>query len=335
MGIGEDSTVDHAQGGAQVAGVSPRYAAADHSSVLEAASILRSGGLAACPTETVYGLAVDAANALAVARVYAVKGRPRFNPLIIHVSDAAAAAREVQFTELAQRLAQAFWPGPLTLVLPRRPDSCVCDLASAGLETLAVRAPSHPVMRDLLAAFGGPLAAPSANRSGHVSPTTAAHVAADFPAGVDMILDGGACQYGLESTVLAVSDEVARLLRPGAISRTELEAVAGPMQAAAEAESASPSSPGQLASHYAPRAPMRLNAATAEPGEVLLGFGAIAGDVSLSPSGDLAEAAANLFAALRALDSRGAARICVAPIPERGLGEAINDRLRRAAAPRP
>lgn len=312
--------------------MSTRLVLAALASIQEAAAILRTGGLVAVPTETVYGLAVDARSASAVARLYARKHRPQFNPLIAHVLDLDAAVREAIFSPLALALAQQFWPGPLTLVLPRRPDGTVCDLACAGLETVALRAPAHPVMREVLAAFGGPLAAPSANRSGTVSPTQALHVLSDFPEGIDLVLDAGPTPLGLESSVLAVSGPSATLLRPGAIPRAALEAVTGPL---AHATTATLQSPGQLASHYAPRAPVRLGALSSRPGEVMLGFGGVAGDISLSPSGDLSEAAANLFGALRALDARAPSGICVAPIPEHGLGEAINDRLRRAAAPRP
>jgi L-threonylcarbamoyladenylate synthase len=282
------------------------------------------------PTETVYGLAADAADARAVAKVYAAKGRPSFNPLIAHVADVAAARRIARFDDRAERLAQAFWPGPLTLVLPVADPAAVCDLARAGLDTVAVRAPSHPLARRLLEAFGGPLVAPSANRSGRPSPTTFADAVEETGAAAAAALDGGPCAVGLESTVVALLDE-ARLLRPGAVTRAAIEAVIGPLQ---EAEADARRSPGRLARHYAPDAPVRLDAAAPRPGEAFLAFGpAPAGERvwNLSPSGDLAEAAANLFACLRAADRSAPAAIAVAPIPPSGLGEAINDRLRRAA----
>lgn len=305
--------------------------AADAAGVAEAARLLCGGGLVALPTETVYGLAADAQNAHAVARIFAAKGRPRFNPLIAHLLGPAEAAREAVLSPLAERLMAAFWPGPLTLVLPRAPQATVCELACAGLATIALRAPAHPVMRAVLEACGRPLAAPSANRSGHVSPTTAAHVAADFPTGLDLILDAGPCALGLESTVVGIlPDGPPTLLRPGALARGTIEAVAGPLAAPGPGLS----SPGQLQSHYAPAAGLRLNATAPEAGEAMLGFGAVAGDLNLSPAGDVVEAAANLFAHLRTLDARGPARIAVAPIPDQGVGEAIQDRLRRAAAPR-
>lgn len=298
-----------------------------------AAAILRDGGLVGMPTETVYGLAADATNPAALTALFAAKGRPRFNPLIVHLLDAEAAERYALFSPLARRLAAAFWPGPLTIVAPRQPDGTIHDLATAGLATVALRAPAHPAARALLAAFGGPLAAPSANRSGHVSPTTAAHVAGEFSAEVALVLDGGPCPVGLESTVVAVAGEQASLLRLGGLPRTAIEAVAGPL-ATADAQGAAPASPGMLLKHYAPATPVRLNALTAEPGETLIGFGAVAGARTLSAAGDLAEAAANLFAMLRAADLEGATAIAVAPVPDNGLGEAINDRLARAAAGR-
>jgi len=295
-----------------------------------AAKILRAGGLVALPTETVYGLAADAADARAVARLYAAKGRPRFNPLIAHVADRAAAGRIARFTPLADRLAGAFWPGPLTLVLERVPGG-VCDLAAAGLDTLAVRVPAHPAARAVLERVGRPLAAPSANPSEAVSPTTAAHVAEGMGETIDLILDGGPCAVGLESAIVDARGEIGALLRPGGIARAELEAVAGPL--AAPDAAAGVAAPGMLKRHYAPATPVRLNAAEKREGDVLLGFGGTPGaDLDLSPSGDLAEAAAALFACLRDLDARGATCLAVAPVPEVGLGEAINDRLRRAAA---
>lgn len=296
--------------------------------IAQAVAILKAGGLIGLPTETVYGLAADAANGDALAAVFALKGRPRFNPLIAHVADRAAAEAIAVFDPLAARLADAFWPGPLTLVLPRRPGS-VHDLATAGLETVAVRVPAHPVARGLLAAFGGPVAAPSANRSGHVSPTTAAHVDEAFGEDLALVLDGGPCDVGLESTVVATADGRAALLRPGGLARGDIEAITGPL--AAPGDGTAPSSPGQLLKHYAPAAPVRLDATDALSGEVLIGFGAVAGDLTLSATGDVREAAANLFAALRAADARRPTGIAVATIPMDGLGEAIHDRLVRAA----
>lgn len=307
----------------------PILDANDPAAIARAAKLLREGGLVAMPTETVYGLAADAANAQAVARLYEAKGRPRFNPLISHVPDLEAARRHGDASPLAEKLAAAFWPGPLTLVLPVRPDSPVCDLARAGLETLALRAPAHPAAQALLRAFGGPLVAPSANPSEGLSPTRADHVAEGLGGKIDLILDGGPCDVGVESSVVAVRGEAATLLRPGGLSRAELEAVAGKLETAKPGDTGSP---GMLARHYAPKAALRLNASAPEPGEAFLAFGprAPAAALNLSASGDLREAAANLFAFLRRLDAE-AARIAVAPIPAEGLGEAINDRLRRAA----
>ena len=295
-----------------------------------AVAALRAGSLVAMPTETVYGLAADASNGEAVAALYAAKGRPRFNPLIAHVAGLDMARREAVFSPLAEQLAARFWPGPLTLVLPLAGTARTSDLARAGLQTIALRCPAHTVARSLLNAFGGPLVAPSANRSGHVSATRAAHVRADLGEKIALILDGGPCARGIESTIISLADATPRLLRAGALARDEIEAVTGtPLvdRAAADAINA----PGQLKSHYAPRAVLRLNAATAMAGEGYLGFGAHCPDAdNLSPTGDLAEAAANLFAMLRDLDARFE-RIAVAPIPQTGLGEAINDRLARAA----
>lgn len=302
---------------------------ADAAAIARAAAALRAGQLAAFPTETVYGLGADAANGAAVAAIFAAKGRPRFNPLIVHLPDAAAASRHAALPDAARALAGAFWPGPLTLVAPRKAGSPLSLLVSAGLDTVALRVPAHPVAAALLAAAGCPIAAPSANVSGHVSPTTAGHVAEGLGGSVALILDGGPTPLGLESTVIGFDGNTPILLRPGAIARAEIEAVAGPLSAPDGAIR----SPGQLQSHYAPHAPLRRNAMDARADEVLLGFGDVACAMNLSPRGDLKEAAANLFAMLRALDRLGRP-IAVSPIPPDGLGEAINDRLARAAAPR-
>jgi L-threonylcarbamoyladenylate synthase len=311
-----------------------------------AARALAHGGLVAFPTETVYGLGADAGNGEAVARLYDAKGRPTFNPLIAHVADAAAAHRLARFDDAAERLAHAFWPGPLTLVLPQHADCPVAELATAGIDTIGVRVPSHPVAHAILAAFGRPVAAPSANRSGHVSPTTAAHVLADLRGRIELIIDGGPTPMGLESTIIACLD-VPTLLRPGALPRSAIAQVVSLAPRAASGieppgEDAALIAPGQMASHYAPRARLRLEAREVQPGEALLAFGAARADraetavmtVNLSQRGDLIEAAANLFSHLRALDASGTTTIAVMPVPRRGLGEAINDRLQRAAAPR-
>lgn len=300
-----------------------------------AANALRDGHLVAFPTETVYGLGADAGNDRAVAQIYQAKGRPSFNPLIVHFPSVQEAAAHVTLDARARALADAFWPGPLTLVLPRRPESSLSRLVSAGLPSVAVRVPGHPLAQRLLQRAGLPVAAPSANRSGGISPTRAEHVAASLGDRLAMILDGGPCAVGLESTVVDLSTPVAALLRPGGITREQIEAVIGPLVLSTEAEDA-PKSPGQLLSHYAPGLPVRLNATQAAPDEALLGFGPVAGQPrSLSASGDLVEAAAALFDALHHLDDPTRYRaIAVAPIPEQGLGLAINDRLRRAAAPR-
>jgi len=312
---------------------------ATEEAIAAAAALLRQGNLVAFPTETVYGLGGDATNGRAVAAIFAAKGRPRFNPLIVHVPDAAKAGEHAEMSALARRLAAAFWPGPLTLVLARRAHSSLSELVSAGLDSVAVRVPDHPVAQALLRAAGCPLAAPSANRSGHLSPTRAEHVYADFGDGIALILDGGPTAHGLESTVIDARGKEPVLLRPGAVPADTIEAVLGQPLRRAAASTDTPSSPGQLASHYAPRARLRLGAAHANDGEALLAFGpnvaqGAARTINLSPTGDLIEAAANLFAALRTLDKTGVATIAVMPIPEHGLGEAINDRLRRAAAPR-
>lgn len=302
--------------------------------LLQAANALRAGRLVAFPTETVYGLGADATNGAALAAIFERKGRPRLNPLIVHVAEASAARRLVAFNPTAERLAAAFWPGPLTLVLPRRADCPVHDLASAGLETLGVRVPAPAAARALIAAAGCPVAAPSANRSGEPSPTRAADVAESLGTDDLTILDGGPCEAGLESTVVGFEDGRAVLLRLGALPRASIEAIAGPL-AAPHDDEARPSSPGRLLRHYAPRARLRLNAARPQPGEIYLAFGpapANAETLQLSASGDPREAAANLFAMLREADRRGAAGIAVAPIPDQGIGEAINDRLARAAA---
>lgn len=305
----------------------------DPDSRAEATRILRAGGLVAFATETVYGLGADATNEAAVARIFAAKGRPRFNPLISHVPDTEAAFALGRPSPAARAVAEAFWPGPLTLVLRRADDCPIAWLTSAGLETVAIRVPGKPDARALLAEIGRPIAAPSANRSGRVSPTTAAHVAAEGFDGLDLILDGGACAVGLESTVLDLSGERPRLLRPGSVTREELETVAGPIVLAGHGDAIT--APGMLASHYAPAAPVRLNVTELRAGEVGLDFaGRLGASTELSTSGDPVEAAANLFACLRALDRPGVGAIAVAPIPEHGLGAAINDRLRRAAAPR-
>jgi len=313
----------------------------DWKDVQDAAAIIRAGGLVAIPTETVYGLAADATNDRAIASIYEAKGRPRFNPLIVHVTGAEMANRFVEMTPRARALADEFWPGPLTLVLKRRPDCPISLLASAGLETLGVRAPAHPLAQALLGAIDRPLAAPSANRSGAVSPTRAEHVRESLGEAVDMVLDGGPCPVGVESTILKLDGEKAILLRPGGITAEEIERVIGrPVERADQ--TAAIEAPGMLASHYAPNAAIRLEATSPGPREAFLAFGAAPANhphtLNLSESGDLREAAANLFAHLRALDALCAEEklnaIAVAPIPDEGLGEAINDRLRRAAAPR-
>ena len=326
-------------------GLKTQILPASEAAVAAAARVLAEGGLVAFPTETVYGLGADAANPAAVAGIYRAKGRPAFNPLIAHVGDLTAARRIARFDAAAAALAEAFWPGPLTLVLPKTDHCAVADLATAGLDTVAIRIPAHPVAREILRAFGGPVVAPSANISGHVSPTTAAHVQSDLAGRIDLIVDGGPVAVGVESTIIGCFDEP-MLLRPGGLPRAEIERVLGRAlrQAPTEAESGSaqPLAPGMLASHYAPRARVRLDAQWLEPGEALLGFGlgAISGIdaasmvMNLSERGDLDEAAANLFGYLRALDSKGVRTIAVMPIPNEGLGEAINDRLRRAAVGR-
>lgn len=296
------------------------------------AGVIRSGGLVAFPTETVYGLGADATSSDAVLGIYETKGRPRFNPLIVHVADLEMARAYVEFSPLAEQLAR-FWPGPLTLVLPRRAGSGLSDLVTAGLDTVGIRVPAHPLAEALIRAAGRPVAAPSANRSGKLSPTTAAQVVANFGDRVP-VLDGGPAMAGVESTILAVAGDTVTQLRAGALPREEIEAALGRPIAGA-APNAAISAPGMLASHYAPEAHLRLDADGPEPGEAFLGFGpGSASPYNLSPSGDLREAARNLFSLLHEMDGAHQ-RIAVAPIPHRGLGEAINDRLQRAAAPRP
>lgn len=312
--------------------VTTRIFASDAADLAQAAQVLAQGGLVAFPTETVYGLGVDARNSDAVARLYAAKGRPSFNPLIVHAASLDAAEDYVVFDDTARALAQAFWPGALTLVLPIRADAGISLLVTAGLDTLAVRVPDHRLASALLAAFGGPVAAPSANLSGQVSPTKFAHVADHMTGLIDGIVDGGDCAVGLESTIVATLP-VPTLLRAGGLPVEAIEAALG-YDLARAGDSAAPTSPGQLASHYAPKGTVRLNADAAQDGETLLGFGPMDATINLSPSGDLVEAAAGLFDALHQLNEMGADRIAVSPIPDHGLGRAINDRLRRAAAPR-
>lgn len=304
----------------------------DAHGLCKAAEILRAGGLVSFPTETVYGLGADAGDDAAVAQIYAAKGRPSFNPLIVHVADVSAASKYVQMNTAALRLANAFWPGALTLVLPVVPGAAVSKLVTAGLDTLAVRVPDHRVATAVLMAFGGPVAAPSANPSGRISPTTAAHVLAGLDGRIDAVVDGGPCDVGVESTIVSCVG-VPTLLRAGGIPIEALEACLGaPLQRDEDPDA--PVSPGQLASHYAPKGLMRLNASYAEPHETWLGFGPVNADLNLSTVGDLTEAAANLFGMLHQLDDLGAKHIAVSPVPDHGLGQAINDRLRRAAAPR-
>ena len=314
-------------------------------SVTEAARRLSAGGLVAFPTETVYGLGADATNAAAIARLYEAKGRPLFNPLISHVEGLASAHRIARLDATAITLAQAFWPGPLTLVLPKREGCEVADLATAGLETIAVRVPAHPVARAILKAFDRPVVAPSANLSGHVSPTTAAHVQSDLAGRIDLIVDGGPVAVGIESTIVGCFERP-MLLRPGGLPREAIERVLGKSLAhplaEIESDDSQPLAPGMLTSHYAPRARVRLDVQSLKPGEALLAFGRepipgqdkAAAVLNLSERGDLAEAATRLFGYLRSLDATKAGTIAVMPIPMKGLGEAINDRLRRAAAGR-
>jgi L-threonylcarbamoyladenylate synthase len=302
---------------------------ADDAAITAAMELLRSGQIVAIPTETVYGLAADASNADAVAKIYAAKGRPDFNPLIVHVADQSAAENLAEFSPMAHQLAQAFWPGPLTLVLPLRPDADIAGAVTAGLPTIALRCPAHPVMQALLKKTGLNIAAPSANKSGGISPTRAEHVLAGLGGAVPMILDGGPCSAGLESTIVAVRDNGWQILRPGPVTSAEIERVLGTSPLAASGDNIE--APGQLASHYAPSKAVRLNAIQQEPGEWHIGFGAIEGNDNLSASGDLAQAAANLFEALHRADASAALSISVAPIPHEGIGVAINDRLQRAS----
>lgn len=308
--------------------------------IAEAARLLVEGGLVAFPTETVYGLGADATNGRAVAGIYEAKGRPRFNPLIAHLASFDLARRQGQFSPAATRLAQTFWPGPLTLVVPKAATCTVSDIATAGLDSVALRVPDHAVAHAILAAAGRPVAAPSANRSGHVSATTAAHVAADLDGRIDAIVDGGDAQVGVESTILSCLGDRVAMLRPGGLSREDIEAALGfALVEGPEGSGDEPLAPGMLASHYAPRAQVRLDAERARPGEAWLGFGVANHDeaaiaANLSETADLTEAAANLFGMLRALDRPNVHVIAVAPIPPHGLGEAIRDRLVRAAAER-
>ena len=318
--------------------------ASDPAAADEAARVLAAGGLVAFPTETVYGLGADAANPDAVAALYAAKGRPAFNPLIAHVADTAQAGRAGRLSLAARALAEAFWPGPLTLVTPYAGGPAVCDLARAGLDTVALRVPAHPVAHRIITAFGGAVVAPSANRSGHVSPTEAEHVRADLDGLIDLLIDAGPTPVGVESTIVDCAGDPPRLLRPGGVPRAAIERVLGhPLPSADASDAHRPAAPGRLASHYAPRAAVRLDVSSVRPGEALLTFhgarppGAehAALVLDLSPTGDLVEAAARLYGALRRLDGAGVPAIAVVPLPPEGLGEAIADRLGRAAAPRP
>jgi L-threonylcarbamoyladenylate synthase len=304
-----------------------RVIVADAAGIAEAVWALKGGGIVGLPTETVYGLAADAINPLAVARVFRAKGRPAINPLIVHVADAAMAARYAEVSPLMARLMARFWPGPLTLVCRKRPDAPLTAAVTAGLPTVALRAPDHAVMQGVIAGLGRGVAAPSANRSGTLSPTRAEHLA-DVP--VPLVLDAGPCRAGLESSIVKETADGLLLLRPGTLPSEAIAEAAG-VPVLAVQEGAAVEAPGMLLRHYAPRKALRLEAVEARPGEFHIGFGPVAGDMSLSPSGDLEEAAANLFAALRAADSGGDGSIAVAPVPDVGAGAAINDRLRRAA----
>jgi len=308
----------------------PQVLPADQAGIAAAARLLRAGSLVALPTETVYGLAARADRAAAVAQIYQAKGRPDFNPLIVHVPDLAAAEQIARFDQRGRQLAQAFWPGALTMVLPLREEAGIAPAVTAGLPTIALRCPAHPAMRAVLEAAELPLAAPSANRSGGVSPSRAEHVVASLGDAVGLVLDGGPCAAGIESTIVALRDDGWEVLRPGPVTAQQIAAVLGTERSAKGTGQIE--APGQLASHYSPGKPVRLNAETAEADEFLIGFGAIAGHVSLSPSGDMAEAASRLYDCLHAARQAPQPRIAVAPVPEQGIGVAINDRLRRAAA---
>ena len=314
-----------------------RILKADQHAIEAGSRCLSAGGLVAFATETVYGLGADARNGEAIARLYAAKGRPSFNPLIAHVADIGSARRIGIFTPAAEKLAAAYWPGPLTLVVAKQPHCDIADLALAGLDTVGLRVPAHPVAGELLKTFKGVVVAPSANRSGHVSPTSATHVLADLRGRIDLVIDAGPCAVGVESTIVSCVEQPA-LLRPGGIPRDAIERALGNTLATVSVIDDAPVAPGMLTSHYAPRAALRLDAEDAQMGEALLAFGpapAFSGTaLNLSPRGDLIEAAANLFSHLRALDASGARRIAVMKVPHEGLGEAINDRLERAAAPR-
>ncbi|HKX79410.1 MAG TPA: L-threonylcarbamoyladenylate synthase [Novosphingobium sp.] len=309
----------------------PQIVQADAAGIALAVRLLTEGRLVAVPTETVYGLAARADSAQAVAGIYRAKGRPDFNPLIVHVRDLTQAGTLARFDARARRLAERFWPGPLTMVLPRRDGAALAGAVTAGLETLALRCPAHPAMRGLLSASGLPLAAPSANRSGAVSPTRAEHVAASLGAAIDCIVDGGPCETGIESTIVGIYENGWRLLRPGPVTGEEIAECLGEPETRSSEEGRI-SAPGQLASHYSPGKPVRLNAMEAAPDEFLIGFGEVHGDFALSPSGDPIEASARLYDALHAAAASVQPRIAVAPVPEDGVGAAINDRLKRAAA---
>ncbi len=308
----------------------PELLPADPTGIAVAAERLRAGGLVALPTETVYGLAARADSASAVAQIYRAKGRPDFNPLIVHIPDIAAAERIAEFDDRARRLAAAFWPGALTMVLPLRINAGIAPAVTAGLPTIALRCPAHPAMRAVLQAADLPLAAPSANRSGGVSPSRAEHVAASLGAAVDLVLDGGPCAAGIESTIVALRNSGWEILRPGPITEAQIADVLGPSEASLAKGGIE--APGQLASHYSPGKPVRLGAESAQADEFLIGFGPVAGQISLSPSGDLAEAASRLYDCLHAAQNAAQPRIAIAPVPDAGIGKAINDRLGRAAA---
>ena len=308
----------------------PELLPADPTGIAVAAERLRAGGLVALPTETVYGLAARADSASAVAQIYRAKGRPDFNPLIVHIPDIAAAERIAEFDDRARRLAAAFWPGALTMVLPLRINAGIAPAVTAGLPTIALRCPAHPAMRAVLQAADLPLAAPSANRSGGVSPSRAEHVAASLGAAVDLVLDGGPCAAGIESTIVALRNSGWEILRPGPITEAQIADVLGPSEASLAKGGFE--APGQLASHYSPGKPVRLGAESAQADEFLIGFGPVAGQISLSPSGDLAEAASRLYDCLHAAQNAAQPRIAIAPVPDDGIGKAINDRLGRAAA---